>query len=48
MYEARSAEYIQIYEFIVIQSFLRLKIHKLYYTHVPLSDIENLNFIVSM
>ena len=28
LYEARSAEYIQIYESIVIELFLRLKIHK--------------------
>ena len=29
MYEARSAEYIQIYESIVIKVFLRLKIHEI-------------------
>ena len=29
MYEARSAEYIRIYESIVISFFLRLKIHKI-------------------
>ena len=29
MYEARSAEYIQIYESIVIEFFLRLKIHEI-------------------
>ena len=29
MYEARSAQYIQIYESIVIEFFLRLKIHKI-------------------
>ena len=29
MYEARSAEYIQIYKSIVIEFFLRLKIHKI-------------------
>ena len=29
MYEARSAEYIQIYESFVIELFLRLKIHKI-------------------
>ena len=29
MYEARSAEYIRIYEYIVIKFFLRLKMHKI-------------------
>ena len=29
MYEVRSAEYIQIYESIVIEFYLRLKIHKI-------------------
>ena len=37
MYEARSAEYIQIYESIVIQFFLRFKIHKIG-TCVPIID----------
>ena len=47
MYEARSAEYIRIYESIVIEFFLRLKIH-IICPDVPRFDIENLNFIVSM
>ena len=34
MYEARSAEYIQIYESIVIDFFLRLKIHIIGRLHV--------------
>ena len=47
MYEARSAEYIRIYESIVIEFFLRLKIH-IIGADVPIFDIENRNFIVSM
>ena len=47
MYEARSAEYIRIYESIVIEFFLRLKIHRIC-ADVPKFDIENLNFIVSV
>ena len=40
-------EYIRIYESIVIEFFLRLKIH-IICADVPRFDIENLNFIVSM
>ena len=40
-------EYIRIYESIVIEFFLRLKIH-IICAFVPRFDIENLNFIVSM
>ena len=47
MYEARSAEDIRIYESIVIDFFLRLKIHNIG-TCVPRIDIKNLVFIVSM
>ena len=47
MYEARSAEYIRIYESIVTEVFLRLKMHRIC-ADVPRLDIENLNFIVSM
>ena len=47
MYEARSAEYIQFYESIVIHFFFRLKVH-IICADVPRFDIENLNFIVSM
>ena len=47
MYEARSAEYIGIYESIVIEFFLRLKIHRIC-ADVPRFYIENLIFIVSM
>ena len=47
MYEARSAEYIQIYDAIVIEFVLRLKIH-IICADVSRFDIENLNFIVSM
>ena len=45
MYEARSVEYIRIYKSIVIDFFLRLKIH-IIRADVPRFDIENLNFIV--
>ena len=38
---------IRIYESIVIEFFLRLKIHRIS-AGVPRFDIENLNFIVSM
>ena len=41
------ALHIQIYESIVIEFFLRLKIHTIC-AGVPRFDIENLNFIVSM
>ena len=44
MYEARSAEYIWIYESIVIEFFLRPKIHRIC-ADVPRFGIENLNFI---
>ena len=44
MYEAHSAEYIQIHESIVIKLFLRLKIHKID-TYVTRFNVEN--FIVS-
>ena len=47
MYEPRSAEYIRIYESIVIEFFLRLKIRRIC-AGVAKFDIENLNFIVSM
>ena len=47
MYEARSAEYIRIYEYIVIGFFLGLKI-LIICADVPSFDIENHNFIVSM
>ena len=48
MYEARSAEDIAwIYESIVIEFFLRLKIHNIG-TCVPKFAIKNLVFIVSM
>ena len=47
MYEARSAEYIRIYESIVIELSLRLKIHRVC-ADVPIFDIENINFILSM
>ena len=46
MYEARSAEYIEIYESIVMDFFLWLKIHRIC-ADFPRFDIENLNFIVS-
>ena len=45
--EARSADYIQIYDSIVIEFFLRLKIHRVC-ADVPRFDIENFNSIVSM
>ena len=47
MYEARSAEYIRIYESIVIKFYLRLKIHRIC-ADIQRFDIENLNFSVSM
>ena len=47
MYEARSAEYIWIYESIVIEFFLRLKIHNIG-TCVTKFEVKNLVFIVSM
>ena len=47
MYEARSAEDIRIYESIVIEFFLRLKIHNIG-TCVTIFDIKNLVFEVSM
>ena len=47
MYEARSAEYIRIYESIVIEFFLRLAIHKIG-TYVTWFSIENHNSIVSI
>ena len=47
MYEARSAEDIRIYESIVIEFILRLKIHNIG-TCVPRFDIKNLVFIVSI
>ena len=47
MYEARSAWDIQIYEFIVIEFFFRLKIGLLK-SCVPWFDIENPTFIVSI
>ena len=43
MYEAHSAEYIRIYEFIVIEFFLQLKIHKMG-TCVARFDIILINF----
>ena len=43
----RGAQYIQIYESIVIEFFLRLKIH-IICADVPRFDIDNFNFIVSM
>ena len=47
MYEARSADDIRIYESIVIEFFLRLKVRNKG-TCIPRFDIENLIFIVSM
>ena len=47
MYEARSAEYIRIYKSIVIEFFLRLKLHNLG-TCVTRFKIKNLVFIISM
>ena len=47
MYEARSAEDIRIYKFIVIEFFLQLKIHKIG-TYIPIFHIEKCNFIFSM
>ena len=47
MYEARSAEYIRIYESIAIEFFFRLKMHRIC-ADVPRFDIDNLNFILSM
>ena len=47
MYEARSAEYIRIYESIVVGFFLRLQIHNIS-TYVPRFDRQNLVFIASM
>ena len=47
MYEAQSTEYIRIYESIVIEFFLRLKIHIICADVPPRFDIENLNFIVA-
>ena len=45
----RGAKYIRIYESIVIEYFLRLKIHRIHVcVDVPRFYIENLNFIVSM
>ena len=46
MYEAHSAEYIQIHESIVIKFFLRPKLHKID-TYVTRFNVENFNFIVS-
>ena len=46
MYEASSTEYIRIYERIVIEFFLRLKIHKIG-TYSTRFDIENLNVLVA-
>ena len=43
----RGAEYIWIYESIVIEFFLRLKIHRVC-ADVPRFDIENIDFILSM
>ena len=43
MYEARNAEYIWIYESIVIVLFLRPKIHKIVTCFLAF-DVENLNF----
>ena len=47
MYEARSAEYIRIYESIVIEFFLRLKT-RIICADVSGFDIGNLDFVVSM
>ena len=47
MYEVRSAEYIRIYESIVIEFFIRFEIQRVC-TDVPRFDIENINFILSM
>ena len=47
MYEARSSEDIWIYESIVIEFFIRLKIHNIG-TCVLKFDIKNLVFIVSL
>ena len=47
MYESRSAEYTQIYESIVIEFFLRLKIHRVC-ADIPRFDIKNINFILSV
>ena len=43
----QDAQYIRIYESIVIKFFLRLKRHRIC-AGVPRFDLENLNFIVSM
>ena len=40
-------EFIRIYDSIVIEFFLRLKIHRIC-AGVPRFDLENLDFIVSM
>ena len=47
MYEARIAEYIQIYKSIAIEFFLRPKMHRIC-ADVPRFHIENLDFILSM
>ena len=47
MYETWSAEYIRIYESIVIEFFRWLKIHKID-TSVQKFDIEKRHFVVSM
>ena len=46
MYQARRAEYIQVYESIVIELFFRLKIHEIV-TYITRFDIENCNFLVA-
>ena len=43
----RMYDYIRIYESIVIELFLRLKIHRIC-VDIPWFDVENFNFIVSM
>ena len=50
MYEARSVEYIRMYESIVVEFFLRFKIHNIgtCVKTVPGFDIKNLIFTVSM
>ena len=47
MYEARSAEYIRMYKYIVIEFFIQLKIPRIC-AIAPRFDIENLNFPGSM
>ena len=48
MYEARSAEYIRIYESIVIEFFLRLKIHEIGTSQDLIDTKFKKQFIVSM